>query len=125
MKRWTEWSSVHCVDRVLARSWGSRAYYSCAGESWAYLRDLDPRLLTLLSSDYKDDEAVDLGHSVSLPARLGNGDVVFLADLYRLGSLRPEASAGTRSPETASASVTQYFISQCVDDTDPPDNHTL
>jgi hypothetical protein len=92
MKRWTEWSSVPYEERVLTRALRSRAYYSGAGESWAYLSDLDSRLLSLLSAGDKDDEAVDLGHSVSFSARLGNGDVVLLANFYWLGSLRPKTS---------------------------------
>ena len=63
-----------------------------AGESWAYLSDLDSRLLSLLSSGDKDDEAVNLGHPVSLSARLGNGDIVLLANLYWFGSFRPKTS---------------------------------
>jgi hypothetical protein len=89
----------------------SRAYYGGVGESWAYLSDLDSHLLSLLSAGDKDDEAVDFGHSVALSARLGNGDVILLTSFYWLGSFRPETSARTRSPVTASVSVTRSFIS--------------
>jgi len=111
MKRKTEWSSVSCEERALTRILRSRAYYSGASESWANLGDLDSRLLPLLSSGDKDDEAVNLGHPVSLSAGLGDGDVVLLANLYWFGSFRPKTSTRTRSPVAASASVTRYFIS--------------
>jgi len=76
-------------ERVLTRTLRSRAYYRGVGESWAYLGDLDSRLLSLLSAGDKDDETVDFGHSVAPPARFGNGDVVLLANFYWLGSVRP------------------------------------
>ena len=109
----------------LTRSLGSRTYYGGTGESWPYLSDLDPRLLSHLASGDKDYEAVDFGHSVAPSARLADGDVVFLANLYRLGPFRPKASTGARSPVTASASETRYFISQCLDGTGLPRKYTL
>ena len=58
-----------CQGRVLTRALRRCAHNYGAGESWAYLGDLNPRLLSLFSSCDKDDEAVDFGHSVAPSAR--------------------------------------------------------
>jgi len=68
-ERWTDCLSVPCQARVLTRALRWCAHNYGAGESWAYLGDLYPRLLSLFSSCDKDDEAVDFGHSVAPSAR--------------------------------------------------------
>src|SRR5205809_8121054 len=61
-ERWTDCFSVPYRERVLTRAPRCCAYNDGAGESWAYLGDPDPRLLSLFSSCDKDDEAIDFGH---------------------------------------------------------------
>ena len=87
-------------------------YFRGVGKSWAYLGNLDPRLLISLPSSDENDEALDLGHSVAPITRLCNGDVVLLTNFNRLGCVRPKTPAAkARSPRIASVSVTRSFIS--------------
>jgi hypothetical protein len=78
-------------------------------ESVCDLGDLNSGLLSLLGACHEDDETVDLRYAVTAPADLGNGHVVFLSDLNRLGLEGPESTRATSA--VVPSSETRLFTS--------------